>query len=319
MSASTRTRRALAAPLVCVCLSLAGCSAESDASTTHTGPVRIGFVNGGTSEFHTCLQASVEDTAQDNLATATVANSGGSAARELANVKSMIAKKVDVIILQTVNTSALDADVDAAWKAGVPIFLTSLTPPEGNGHILGAAVSRLPPIGALDAGWVNSEVGGRATEVGVISGDGSASSDQMTEGFTEALDSNVHVAAQAEGFYAEDKAKSAASAMIQAHPNLDYVFVASEQMGFGVRAALDAAGAQDVGIVTVNGTDDGLKALKSGEFAATVSDSAMDLGALAVTNALGLLRKDDVSKIDYVPTRLVTKADADTAPLYCPS
>ncbi|MEV0740459.1 helix-turn-helix domain-containing protein [Streptomyces sp. NPDC050549] len=42
-------------------------------------------------------------------------------------------------------------------------------------------------------------------------------------------------------------------------------------------------------------------------------------GELAVTNAISLLREEKVEKIATTPARLVTKANADTAPLYCPS
>ena len=70
--------------------------------------------------------------------------------------------------------------------------------------------------------------------------------------------------------------------------------------------------------MTVNGTDEGLAALKDGRFAATVANSAEDTGELAVTNAIDLLRGDDgVDKMATTPVRLVTKRNADTAPLYC--
>jgi ribose transport system substrate-binding protein len=48
-----------------------------------------------------------------------------------------------------------------------------------------------------------------------------------------------------------------------------------------------------------------------------VSNSVKDMGALAVTHTLSLLRKEETNKIAQVDTRLVTKSNADTAPLYC--
>ena len=93
-----------------------------------------------------------------------------------------------------------------------------------------------------------------------------------------------------------------------------YAFVANEDMTFGVRQACDAAGAESV---TANGTDQGLAALKNGKFAATVSNSVQDLGALAVTHTLSLLRNEEKGELARVDARLVTKAEADTAPLRC--
>jgi ribose transport system substrate-binding protein len=81
------------------------------------------------------------------------------------------------------------------------------------------------------------------------------------------------------------KVKAVAETMIRAHPDLHYAFVADEQMGFAVRKAFDAGGGKDIRIVTVNGTDEGLAALKDGRFSATVvANSAADTGELAVTN-----------------------------------
>ncbi|MER7929859.1 substrate-binding domain-containing protein [Streptomyces sp. NPDC096057] len=72
--------------------------------------------------------------------------------------------------------------------------------------------------------------------------------------------------------------------------DLDYAFVANEEMAFAARKAFDRGGGEKVKIVTVNGTDEALAALKDGRFAATVSNSAKDTGVLAVTNAISLLR-----------------------------
>ncbi|MFI9547197.1 sugar ABC transporter substrate-binding protein [Streptomyces sp. NPDC052016] len=89
-------------------------------------------------------------------------------------------------------------------------------------------------------------------------------------------------------------------------------------MAFAARMAFDAAGAKDIRIVTVNGTDEALAALKDGRFAATVSNSAADTGELAIENAVSLLRGEKADKVDKTRARLVTGDNADTAPLYCP-
>lgn len=115
------------------------------------------------------------------------------------------------------------------------------------------------------------------------------------------------------------KARTAAAGMIRGHPGLDYAFVANEEMAFVVHKAFDATGADDVRIVTVNGTDEGLAALKDGRIAATVSNSAAGPGELAVTNVLALLRRetDRVERIAHARIRLVTRHTADLTPLYC--
>ncbi|WP_262064132.1 sugar ABC transporter substrate-binding protein [Streptomyces sp. STR69] len=293
-----------------------GCTLLPSDSTNSTGPVVLGFINGGTTSFHTCLQTAVTETASNNLAKVLTADSHGSKSAELRNVQNMIARKVDAIVLLSVDASALDADIAAARKAKTPITLIALMPSDDS-EILGAVISDLPGIGKLDAQWVDADAAGKPAEAVVISGDGSTSSNLMVGGFTKNLAGNVRVVGEQRGMFDRATAKAAAARLIEAHPDIQYAFVANEDMAFGARAAFDAAGAHSVKIVTVNGTDQGLAALKDGKFAATVSNSVQDLGALAVTHTLSLLRKEEKDKIARIDARLVTKANADTAPLYC--
>ncbi|MFD5055729.1 sugar ABC transporter substrate-binding protein [Streptomyces tendae] len=106
--------------------------------------------------------------------------------------------------------------------------------------------------------------------------------------------------------------------MARAHPGLDYAFVANEQMAFAARKAFDAADADQVRMVTVNGTDEALAALKDGRFSATVSNSAGNTGELAVRNTIVLLRDRTAKKIDHTPIRLVTKGNARHGPFVLP-
>jgi ribose transport system substrate-binding protein len=305
------------ASLVGVGLLLSGCGLESSAAPADDGPITLGFVNGGSTEFHTCLQESIANTAKSNFARLVTANSHQDAAQELSNIQSMIARHVDAIIVQTVNTDVLKSDIDKAKKAHIPIFLTSVSADPSD--ILGAVVVDLKAVGKLDADWIEDDAAGREVQVAVIAGAPGAASDLLVGGFTKGLPANAKVVANQPAMFVAAKAKIVAADMIKAHPGLDYAFVANEEMAFAARKAFDAAGGKKVKIVTVNGTDEALAALKDGRFAATVSNSAKDTGELAVTNAVSLLRKEKVEKIATTPARLVAEANADTAPLYCPS
>ncbi|OWA00778.1 sugar ABC transporter substrate-binding protein [Streptomyces sp. CS113] len=318
MPTPPRCRRATHVPLLGIALLLSGCGLyQADSDTADHDPLTLGFVNGGDSQFHTCLQRSVEITAKNNFARLVTANSRQDPAMELSNIEDMIARKVDAIILQTVDTDALKRDMEKAGEADIPVFLTSVS--ANPDDILGAVVVDLKAVGRLDAQWIADDAAGRDVRVGVIAGAPGAASDLLTDGFTEALPANAEVVADQPGMFDADKAGKIATTMARAHPDLDYAFVANEQMAFAARKAFDAAGADKVRIVTVNGTDEALAALKDGRFSATVSNSAGNTGELAVSNTIALLRGRKATKIDHTPIRLVTKGDADTAPLYCPS
>ncbi|MFD5813791.1 sugar ABC transporter substrate-binding protein [Streptomyces sp. NPDC127038] len=320
MRFSVRSRRALIAAAAGTTLVLSGCTGNDNAGAAgaSSGAVTLGFVNGADTEFHTCLQKAVEQTAKSEGAAVYTANSHQNAGTELSNIEDMISRKVSALIVQTVNVDSLDGDIAKAKAAGVPIYLTSVAPNDAN-DILGATVVDLQKVGALDADWVVKDAAGREVKVGVIAGAPGAASDLLVGGFTNELPATAKVVANQPGMFNPVKAQEVAENMIQAHPDLDYAFVANEEMGFAVRKAFDAAGAEDVRIVTVNGTDEGLAAVKDGRFSATVANSAMVIGRTAVKSAIGLLGREKVDKIANIPLLLVTKDNLTKAPQYCPT
>ncbi|MGW1754176.1 sugar ABC transporter substrate-binding protein [Streptomyces mirabilis] len=314
MRLSARSRRALLAAVAGTTLVLSGCGKDTGSGS---GSVSLGFVNGADTEFHTCLQKALEQTAKSEGAKVYTANSHQNSGTELSNIEDMISRNVSALIVQTVNVDALKGDIAKAKASNIPIYLTSVATGDVN-DILGAAVVDLGKVGALDADWVAKDAGGKDVQVGVIAGAPGAASDLLVGGFTKALPGNAKVVANQPGMFNAAKAQDVAENMIQAHPDLAYAFVANEEMGLAARKAFDAAGAKNVKIVTTNGTDEGLAAVKDGRFSATVANSAMTIGQTAAKNAIGLLGKKKVDKIANIPLLLVTKDNLSKAPQYCP-
>ncbi|MCX5400246.1 sugar ABC transporter substrate-binding protein [Streptomyces sp. NBC_00102] len=294
---------------------LVGCSASDDSAGGDDGSTTIGFVNGAETVFHGCLQKAIEQSATSRNAHLVVANSRQNPVTELSNIEDLIARHVDELIVQTVDVDTLDVDVAKARAAGIPIFLTSVDVDDLSG-VLGAVVVDLGRLGALDAGWLEKDAAGRNVKVGVIAGAPGAASDLMVAGFEEALPANAKLVSELPGMFDPVKARESAQDMIEAYPDLDYAFVANEEMALSARQVFDAAGA-DVKIVTVNGTDEGLQAVKDGRLSATVANSASNLGRLAVQNSLGLMAGSSVEKVTSAPILLVTRANVDEAPAYC--
>ncbi|KQX67790.1 MULTISPECIES: sugar ABC transporter substrate-binding protein [unclassified Streptomyces] len=316
MRLSARSRRALFATVTGSALVLTGCG-NGDSGSGSTDSVSLGFVNGGDTNFHSCLQKAVEGQAKTAGAKVYTANSHQNAGTELSNIEDMISRNVSALIVQTVNVDALKGDIAKAKASGIPIYLTSVSTSDA-GDILGAAVVDLKKVGSLDAGWIAQDAGTKEVQVGIVAGAPGAASDLLVGGFKGALPATAKVVADQPGMFNPAKAQDVAENMIQANPGLDYAFVANEEMAFAVRKAFDAAGAKNVKIVTVNGTDEGLTAVKNGEFSATVANSAKTIGETAVTNAVGLLGKEKVDKIANIPLLLVTKDNLSEAPQYCP-
>lgn len=324
MKHTARSRRTVAALFAGTALVLSGCGTAADTGGAENGSVTLGFVNGANTHFHTCLLKSVEQTAKGAGAKVYSANSKQDAGTELSNIEDMIARNVDALIVQTVNVDALEGDIAKARASDIPIYLTSVAT-DNMSDVLGAAVVDLKKVGGLDADWIEKDAAGKKVDVGVVAGAPGAASDLLVDGFTSGLPATAKVVANQPAMFNPAKAQDVAENMIQAHPGLDYAFVANEEMALAVRKAFDAAKAEDVKIVSVNGTEEGVAAVKDGRLSATVANSAMTIGRTAVNNTMGLLDKDKkvdqgkkVDKIADIPLLLVTKNNLSDAPQYCP-
>lgn len=302
-------------------LAFAGCSgstadAGGDTTDAATGAAKLGFISSANNFWGSCLQKGVEAAASGAGAELLVANSDADATKETANIEDMIVQGVDAIVLNTVSVDAMMGGIQKAKAAGVPVYLVAVVP-EDLTDVLGATVVDLGGVGALAAGWVAEDAADEDVQVGVIAGAPGASSDYVVKGFTGALPANVEVVAEQPGMYNRAKAQEVAENIVQSNPEIDYVFVLNEDMGAGVRVALDAAGKSDVQIVTMNGTEDGLAAIEAGQFSATISDSAAKLGSSSIENTLALLADPAGEKIFQMPTALITKDNLDQAEPFC--
>lgn len=312
------SRTAGAAMAMTLGITSVGACGDATARTTTTATKKnlvLGFVNGGTTEFHNCLQRAVEAEAARRGVQVVSANSKQNPQAELSNMDSMIKRNVDAIIVQTVNSEALGNDIARARGGGIPVLTTSVVP-AADDSILGAVVVDLNQVGLLDAGWMSNDAVGAAATTGIVAGAPGAASDVLVKGFTDNLPRNIRVVASAPGMYDRGKARAVAAQMIRQHPDLTYAFVVNEDMAVGVSEAFRAAG-KHVKIATVNGTDTGLAAIRDGRFQATVANPASKLGQQAVENTLSLLNREPITKIDYVPISLITKPDLERAPDYC--
>ncbi|MFI0479751.1 sugar ABC transporter substrate-binding protein [Actinomadura sp. 9N215] len=329
MSDSSRGRLRSARPgtALAVCLGLAvslgltaGCSVdEGGKKAAPSGEkITIGFVNGNSIQFHTCLQKALKARAAAKGVDVLTANSAMDPGKELSNIDDMIVKKVDVIVVQTVNIDALQGGVARAGRAGIPIFLTGVASGVDRSKILGAVVADVEQVGRSLGAWLAKDSGGRPADVAIIGGAPGAAADLMTGAFKKSMGTKARVVFEQPAFWQRSKAQDVAENLLQAEPDVRYVLVQNEDMAFGVEAAFRAAGHTRIKILTNGGTAEGVQAVKTGRFAVTVSNTPKDVGEMAVDNVVALLRRDpSAKKIENVPETVITRENADKAPPYC--
>jgi galactofuranose transport system substrate-binding protein len=206
-------------------------------------------------------------------------DAAGSAAKQVADVNSMIAQGVDAIFLAPREEKPLIPAVMAAKKAGIPVILLDRNVDQS---LAKAGRDYVTFIGSdfVDEGKRAAEslakaMNGNAKIIQLEGTTGSSPANDRRKGFEDAIKAHpgMKIVASQSGDFARDKGRQVAETLLQAHPDASAIYAHNDEMAIGAIAALEAAGkkpGQDVMIVSIDGTRDALQAIIDGKMLATV-------------------------------------------------
>lgn len=228
------------------------------------------------------------------------------AAGQVKIVEDMIAKGVKAIGLCSINDDSIVAAVKKANEAGIPvIFFNSSLKELSDGEIYCYIGFQEEPGAKNMAKYVNEVKDGKAN-VAIIEGLPSTYTTARKGGFSEqaAEYPDFNIVDSQTGEWEREKAMNVAENMLLAHPEIDVFFACSDEMGLGAAKACQAAGRDDVVIVSVDGNPNALEAIMNGEMTATLGVNPKLTGEITIQqmdNAInGIAAKEKMIIIDTV-------------------
>ncbi|WP_102126932.1 ABC transporter substrate-binding protein [Deinococcus planocerae] len=189
-------------------------------------------------------------------------DAAGSAAKQVADVDSMIAQRVDAIFLAPREEKPLAAAVKKARAAGIPVILLDRNV---DPSLAKAGVDYVTFIGSdfIEEGrrvgqWLTKNMKGEARVIQLLGTTGSSPANDRRKGFEDAVKGNakVRILASQTGDFARDKGRQVMETLLQAHPDVNVVYAHNDEMAIGAIAALEAAGkkpGKDVMIMSIDG------------------------------------------------------------------
>ncbi|MBP1884465.1 ABC transporter substrate-binding protein [Sinorhizobium mexicanum] len=206
-------------------------------------------------------------------------DAAGSAAKQVADVNSMIAQGVDLIFLAPREEKPLIPAVMAAKKAGIPVILLdrSVDPAlakAGEDYVTFIG-SDFIEEGKRVAEWLVKNANGKSKIIELEGTTGSSPANDRKKGFDEAIKAagGFEIVASQTGDFARDKGRQVAEALLQAHPDADIVYAHNDEMAIGAIAAIEAAGkvpGKDVLVLSIDGGKEAVQAVIDGKIAAVV-------------------------------------------------
>lgn len=155
------------------------------------------------------------------------------------------------------------------------------------------------------------KIAGGKARVGILEGiPGHETGDSRLRGFRDALKAapEMTVVASQPANWERDQGFNVFQNMLQAHPDIDLVFAASDLMALGAIEAIAAAGKTGkIRVIGFDALDDAKKAIAAGTMAASVAQFPFEMGRAAVENAYKVLHGEALPAEIMVKLQMVTK------------
>jgi len=237
----------------------------------------------------------------------TVTDAQNDASQQANQLQNFTSSNYGAIIVNPVDSDAASNSVKAADKAKIPVIAVDR-------GVNKAAVDTLVASdnvvgGELAAKTVAEKLGGSGKIVILQGQAGTSAARERAEGFAKGLKAypGIQVVAQQPADFDRTKGLDVMSNLLQAHPDVQGVIAANDEMALGAIKALGSKAGTSVSVVGFDGTPDGLTAVKQGTLYASVAQQPSQLGRIAVDNALRAAQGKKVETTVKVPVKVVTK------------
>ena len=268
--------------------------------------------------------AAAEDQARKAGCEVTSADGQNDMAKQIADVEDMVARGVNVLILNPRDPEGLVAAADAATAAGVKVVVMDSSI-NTKANVITQVRSSNDQNGYLVGQWLANEMKGKPMKIILLSGDkgNEVGRDRRLGVFKGLVEGQLvnegkasfEVVGQGWGGWAHEGGLAAMEDLLTAHPDANVVLGENDSMVLGAMKALEAQGKTDVLVLAAaDGQKEALALIKEGKYGATglndpdlVARTAVDIGLKALNGELAA----DYPKLHLTTPAVITKDNVD--------
>ena len=238
--------------------------------------------------------------------------------KQMQIVENLIQTGIGALCITPSGSREIVSALVKARDAGIPIVVVDTRVDEKTAADAGVRTETFVGSDNYDGGRLAGQhvvkvTGGKA-RVGILEGiPGHETGDSRLRGFRDAVQDapGVTIAASQPANWERDQGFNVFQNMLQAHPDIDTVFAASDLMALGAIEAIAAAGKSGtIRVIGFDALDDARKAIAEGTMEASVAQFPHEMGRVAVESAVRAMRGETLPPEIKVRLELVTK---DTA------
>ncbi len=301
----------------------ADASGTSMQPTTKTDQLHLAYVPVVMNTSYEMVLAGIKEEIDANggesWATLTVQapSSNTSTLQEQPNIlEALMQQDVDAIIMATEDQEAMLPYIKAASEKGIPIFLFNMATLSENDPYYVTCVTFDQYQASHQIGeWANQNLT-EPTEVAVLQGFPGIVNNQRLDGFMDAIKDNpsLKVVASQQADWTRAKGQSVTENILQANPNVGFIYGLYDEMALGAVAAVKASGKlEQIKIAGYDNTKDGRQSILAGELTVTVDTGSKAMGTLVAQAVKQFVQEGKpVDRLIDVPTTVYDQSSMDT-------
>ena len=230
-----------------------------------------------------------------------VVDAGDDPAKQTSDIEDLISKKVQVLIVNPVDSAAVAPVIGDVKKAGIKVISVDRGV---DGETVDVAIASDNVYGGEIATKYLVELVGEGAKVAELVGtEGASAAIDRGKGFHNVADTKLNVVASQTANFNRADGLTVMENMLQANPDIVGVFAHNDEMALG---ALEAVGDKNIVIIGFDATDDALEAVKKGgNFKGTIQQQPALMGSTSVEYAQKLINGEKVDSVVGVEVTLV--------------
>lgn len=232
-------------------------------------------------------------------------------AKQIAQAEDLIAKNVDVIVLNAQDAEGSAQVLELSASAGIPVVeINTQTISEDYVSYVGSLDVE---AGEMMGEFVIEQTGGVGNVVLLEGNMGQSAQIFRREGLDNTIlgDSNYTLLDELSAEWSRDKAMATTEDWLGKYDNIDAILCENDDMAMGALQAVEAANREGIIIVGVDAIPDALEAVADGRLTATILQDAYGQASKAVDVSYMVASGEAVEKEYMVPFQLITSDNVD--------
>lgn len=271
---------------------------DTEVTTKAPGDLKVGVsISTLNNPFFVSVRDGIDSLAKDNGTKTIVVDAQNDSAKQSNDVDDLIQQQVDIILVNPVDSSAIQPAVEAANEANIPVIAIDRS--SDGGEILTLVASDNVKGGEMAAQFILDKIGEAGKVVELEGIPGASATRERGKGFDDFAKDKLEVVEKQSAEFDRAKGLTVMENILQSTKDIKAVFAQNDEMALGAIEALEAAKVTDVIVVGFDGNDDGLKAVEEGRLTATIAQQPEEMGRISLQAAFDHFAGEKLeSKID---------------------